>query len=31
MPGPKGWPVLGNLPQIKPEQFHRQLGAWAQH
>jgi cytochrome P450 len=30
LPGPKGWPVLGNLPQIKAEHFHRQLGAWAQ-
>ncbi len=29
LPGPKGWPVLGNLPQIKPAQFHLQLGRWA--
>jgi len=29
LPGPNGWPVLGNLPQIKPAQFHLQLGQWA--
>ena len=29
LPGPKGWPVLGNLAQIKPAQFHLQLGRWA--
>jgi cytochrome P450 len=27
--GPKGWPLLGNLPQIKAPQFHLQLAAWA--
>jgi len=27
--GPKGWPVLGNLPQIQAAQFHQQLGEWA--
>jgi cytochrome P450 len=30
LPGPRGWPVLGNALQIKPEAFHRQLEAWAQ-
>jgi cytochrome P450 len=29
LPGPKGWPVLGNLPQIEPAQMHLQLGRWA--
>ena len=29
LPGPKGWPVLGNLPQLKPAQLHLQLGQWA--
>jgi cytochrome P450 len=29
LPGPKGWPVLGVLPQIKPMQFHLQLQQWA--
>ena len=29
LPGPRGWPVLGNLPQIKPAQMHLQLGRWA--
>ncbi len=29
LPGPRGWPLLGSLPQIKPPQFHRQLGEWA--
>jgi len=30
LPGPKGWPVLGNLPQIKPAEMHLLLGRWAQ-
>ena len=30
LPGPKGWPLVGSLPQIKPPQFHLQLGEWAQ-
>ena len=29
LPGPKGWPVLGNLGQIKPAEFHLQLERWA--
>ena len=29
LPGPKGWPVLGNLPQIKASEFHLQLERWA--
>ncbi len=29
LPGPRGWPVLGNLPQIKAAEFHLQLERWA--
>ena len=29
LPGPKGWSVLGNLPQIKAAEFHLQLERWA--
>ena len=29
LPGPPGWPVLGNLPQVEPARFHLQLGEWA--
>ena len=30
LPGPRGWPLVGNLPQIKPAEFHLQLERWAQ-
>jgi len=29
LPGPPGWPLLGNLPQIEAARFHLQLGDWA--
>ncbi|HSW12052.1 MAG TPA: cytochrome P450 [Solimonas sp.] len=29
LPGPRGWPLLGNLPQIRPAQMHQQLERWA--
>ena len=29
LPGPKGWPVLGSLPNIQPQRFHLQLEGWA--
>jgi cytochrome P450 len=29
VPGPRGWPLLGVAPQLKPEAFHLQLEAWA--
>ena len=29
LPGPPGWPVLGNLPQIRAPAFHLQLEDWA--
>jgi cytochrome P450 len=29
LPGPRGWPVLGVLPQITPARFHLQMQAWA--
>ncbi|MGV9818280.1 cytochrome P450 [Nocardia xishanensis] len=28
LPGPDGWPVLGNLPQLTPTRLHRQLDDW---
>ncbi len=28
--GPKGWPLLGNYPQIDFREFHRQLERWAE-
>src|SRR5215510_10048267 len=30
LPGPRGWPVLGNAPQIKVSRLHTILGAWAE-
>jgi cytochrome P450 len=29
LPGPRGWPLLGNLPQMDLTQFHRRLETWA--
>lgn len=29
LPGPRGWPLLGNALQIKTEAFHQQLEAWS--
>jgi len=29
LPGPRGWPLLGNLPQIQRSQVHRHVEAWA--
>lgn len=29
LPGPPGWPVLGNLPQMKTERIHRDVEDWA--
>ncbi|MET9491601.1 cytochrome P450 [Nocardia sp. NPDC006630] len=28
LPGPKGWPLLGNLPQLTPARLHRQFDSW---
>ena len=28
LPGPRGWPVLGNALQIQRDNFHQQLEAW---
>jgi cytochrome P450 len=27
--GPRGWPLLGVAPRLRPESFHRQLEGWA--
>ena len=29
LPGPRGWPVLGNTLQVKPARIHRDVEAWA--
>jgi cytochrome P450 len=29
LPGPKGWPVLGNAPQVRPATVHQTVEAWA--
>jgi len=29
LPGPRGWPLLGNAPQIERDRMHLQLEAWA--
>ena len=29
LPGPRGWPVLGNALQIEPQRMHAQLEDWA--
>jgi len=28
LPGPRGWPILGNLPQIRQSRLHQALEAW---
>ena len=29
LPGPRGWPVLGNVPQLNPDTVHQTLENWA--
>jgi cytochrome P450 len=29
LPGPRGWPLLGNTLQVKPARIHRDVEAWA--
>jgi cytochrome P450 len=29
LPGPRGWPLLGNLPQMKPTRIHRVVEDWS--
>ena len=29
LPGPRGWPLLGNLPQLDIPSLHQQLEGWA--
>jgi len=29
LPGPRGWPLLGNLAQIQPAKMHHRLEGWA--
>ena len=30
LPGPRGWPLVGNLLQVDFEQFHRRLERWSE-
>lgn len=30
LPGPRGWPILGSLPAVRPAEFHLQLADWAE-
>jgi cytochrome P450 len=30
LPGPRAWPLLGNLPQLRPKRIHRDVEAWSQ-
>ncbi|MFE3260682.1 cytochrome P450 [Nocardia sp. NPDC059229] len=29
LPGPRGWPLVGNLPQLTPSLLHRQFDSWS--
>lgn len=29
VPGPRGWPLIGVAPQVRPDAFHRQLEDWS--
>jgi cytochrome P450 len=29
LPGPKPWPMLGNLPQVRPLRIHQDIEAWS--
>src|SRR5438105_2732712 len=29
LPGPRGWPVLGNAPQVRRDRLHQHVEAWA--
>ncbi|MEP6738890.1 MAG: cytochrome P450 [Caldimonas sp.] len=31
LPGPRGWPIVGNLPQVDRDCIHRSVEAWAEH
>jgi len=28
-PGPRGWPIVGNVPQVENKVFHRNLTEWS--
>jgi cytochrome P450 len=30
LPGPRGWPILGNALQLRRQKFHKQLEGWAE-